>query len=234
MKLVRFAALGLVVALAFAAGVWFSGGQGAAQVPPEAVPAQASATATGTPAPPVSPVARTAPSKAEVPKQAAAIPEAAAPREATVLRRLPDPALDAEAPADEAAAAPEDVPLAFPSELPEAFTPKGFEEVAFRAASECGMGLDVVALDCSEFPCIAWTQAKDDSVTRFSMTDCGPWEAAFQNRTMVVASSQSGEGPSRVRYLAWMPIPQDPGLQRIAMQRARERTDGMKEALGLR
>jgi|GEM_PF-5468122 len=199
------------------------------QVPPETAAVQAP-TASVPEAQAATP--RTAPPRRDAPAIAPMLP-----REATVLRRLPaqearaeavPPAADAPPPEN-----PEDVPLSFPAELPEPFTPKGFEQVAFRAASECGMGLDVVALDCSEFPCIAWTQAKDDTVTKFSMTGCAPWEEAFQNRTLVVASSQSGEGASRTRYLAWMPIPQDPALQRIAMRRARERTDGMKEALGL-
>ncbi|AEI68802.1 hypothetical protein [Corallococcus macrosporus] len=155
-----------------------------------------------------------------------------------MLRRLPAP-LDVPAeppPTSEPApaAAPDELPLAFTPELPEPFTPKGFERVAFRAANECGMGLDVVALDCSEYPCIAWTRATDDTVKTFSMSGCAPWEEAFQGRTMVVASGQFKEGGQGARYLAWMPMPADPALNRIAMRRARERTDGMKEALGLR
>jgi len=155
--------------------------------------------------------------------------------ESAVLRRLPEPASSVSAePGTGQDTAPEERPLAFAPELPEPFTPEGFERVAFRAANECGMGLDVVAVDCSEFPCIAWTQAKDDTVKHFSMSGCAPWEEAFQHRTMVVASGKSEEGGPSARYLAWMPLPVDPELNRIAIRRARERTDGMKEALGLR
>ncbi|NVI99475.1 hypothetical protein HV824_15285 [Myxococcus sp. AM009] len=155
-----------------------------------------------------------------------------------MLRRLPEPVTPPSVePRSEQDTAPEERPLAFAPELPELpepFTPKGFERVAFRAANECGMGLDVVVVDCSEFPCIAWTQAKDDTVQKFSMSGCAPWEEAFQHRTTVVASGQFKDGDAGARYLAWMPLPVEPELRRIAMWRARERTDGMKEALGLR
>ncbi|WP_284668331.1 hypothetical protein [Myxococcus sp. SDU36] len=230
MNLLRFALLGLVVALAFSAGVWFSSDSVTSQVP--TVPAgeavvQASAA--------VAPAARPAPRPSEAPKRDASASAPTVAREATVLRRFPEPVTPPSVePKSEQDTAPEERPLAFAPELPEPFTPKGFERVAFRAANECGMGLDVVAVDCSEFPCIAWTQAKDDTVQKFSMSECAPWEEAFEHRTMVVASTQSKEGGSGARYLAWMPLPVDPELRRIAMRRARERTDGMKEALGLR
>ncbi|WP_237079860.1 hypothetical protein [Myxococcus xanthus] len=228
MKLLRFALWGLVVALAFSAGVWFSRDSVTSQVPARDAAVQAPTVVAPTPSD-----ARAAPRSSEAPRREAAVTTPSAAREATVLRRLPEPAAAVPAaPAQDTA--PEDRPLAFAPELPEPFTPKGFERVAFRAANECGMGLDVVAVDCSEFPCIAWTQAKDDTVKKFSMSGCGPWEEAFQHRTMVVASAQSEEGGSGARYLAWMPLPVDPELNRIAMRRARERTDGMKEALGLR
>ncbi|GEL72945.1 hypothetical protein [Myxococcus virescens] len=228
MKLLRFALWGLVVALAFSAGVWFSRDSVTSQVPAGDAAVQAPSVVAPTPSD-----ARAAPRPAEAPRREAAVTAPSAARDATVLRRLPEPAAAVPA-APEKDTAPEDRPLAFAPELPEPFTPKGFERVAFRAANECGMGLDVVAVDCSEFPCIAWTQAKDDTVKHFSMSGCAPWEEAFQHRTMVVASGQFKEGGAGARYLAWMPLPVDPELNRIAMRRARERTDGMKEALGLR
>ncbi|WP_228565010.1 hypothetical protein [Myxococcus sp. AB036A] len=224
MKLLRFALLGLVVALAFSAGVWFSSGSVTPQGPSGEAAVQASA-----------PAAQPAPRPSEAPKREASVTAPKAAREAAVLRRLPEPASPVSAePGTGQDTVPEERPLAFAPELPEPFTPEGFERVAFRAANECGMGLDVVAVDCSEFPCIAWTQAKDDTVKHFSMSGCGPWEEAFQHRTMVVASGKSEEGGPSARYLAWMPLPVDPELNRIAIRRARERTDGMKEALGLR
>ncbi|MBL0695583.1 hypothetical protein [Comamonas sp. JC664] len=226
MKLLRFAGLGLVVALAFSIGVWFGGGSGMSREPAgqAAAPAPSAAAVPPDAAPPPPPTPM---------REVVATAPTAAPSEATVLRRLPEPVAVAQVePAQKAA--PEDQPLSFAPGLAEPFTPKGFEQVAFRAARECGMGLDVVAVDCSEFPCIAWTQAKDDTVKSFSMSGCAPWEEAFQQRTMVVASARSNEGGAEARYLAWMPLPEDPESRRIALRRARERTDGMKEALGLK
>lgn len=125
-------------------------------------------------------------------------------------------------------------PLPFPREAPEPYTPKGFEKVAHRAAAECGMSLDVVAVDCSEFPCIAWTVAKDETVARFTMTGCGPWEEAFKFGTVVVGAIHLSDGGLGPRYFSWMAVPPDPQDLLIALQRARERNKAMKEALGVR
>lgn len=131
-----------------------------------------------------------------------------------------------------AAGAGPDSPLPFPDDAPEQYTPKGFEKVAQRAAKECGMGLEVVALDCSEFPCIAWTQAKDPNVRRYSMSGCAPWEDSFKHGTVVVSTDQAdgGTGP---RYLSWMAVPPDPSDLLIAVKRAKERNRDMKAALGV-
>ena len=126
-----------------------------------------------------------------------------------------------------------DQPLPFPNNAPEQYTPKGFEKVAFQAAKDCGMGLEVIAVDCSEFPCIAWTKATDSTVTHFSMEGCGPWAEAFKHGTMVVASVDPSDGGSGTRFFSWMAIPPDPADIRIAMKRAKERTQGMKAALGI-
>lgn len=125
-------------------------------------------------------------------------------------------------------------PLPFPREAPEPYTPKGFEKVAHRAAAECGMSLDVVAVDCSEFPCIAWTVAKDETVARFTMTGCAPWEEAFKFGTVVVGAIHLSDGGPGPRYFSWMAVPPDPQDLLIALQRARERNKAMKEALGVR
>ncbi len=127
-----------------------------------------------------------------------------------------------------------DSPLEFTSAIPESYTPRGFGRIAQRAAKECGLGLEVVALDCSEFPCIAWTLARNDNVARFSMSGCSPWEDAFANGTVVVGSLELLDGGAGARYLSWMAVPPDPRDFQIAMRRARERTRGMAEALGQR
>ncbi|MDQ3263439.1 MAG: hypothetical protein M3Y59_07250 [Myxococcota bacterium] len=124
-------------------------------------------------------------------------------------------------------------PLAFPAELPEQYSPEGFERVAMEAAKSCGMGLDVVAVDCAEFPCIAWTQATDPKVFRYSMSECSVWKDAFANGEVVIGASQPRDGGSGGRYFAWMALPPDPADLQIATRRARERAKAMAEALGV-
>jgi hypothetical protein len=124
-------------------------------------------------------------------------------------------------------------PLGFPSDAEEPYTPHGFEKVALRAARECGMALDVVALDCSEFPCIAWTEATDPGIKTFSMSECEPWGEAFRHGTVAVGAVQRREGDTERRYFSWMALPPDPADVRAALRRARERNQGMKVALGI-
>lgn len=96
------------------------------------------------------------------------------------------------------------------------------------------MALDVVALDCSEFPCLVWTVARNDNVARFSMDGCGPWESVFKDGTVVVGAISREDGGAGERYFSWIPALPDPHDQHIAMVRARERNEGMKQALGIR
>ena len=124
--------------------------------------------------------------------------------------------------------------LPFGASIPVAHTPIEFEKIAFRVARECGMALDVVALDCSEFPCLVWTIARNDNVGRFSMEGCAPWESAFKEGTVVVGAISRDDGGAGDRYFSWMPALPDPVDQHIAMVRARERNEGMKHALGIR
>jgi hypothetical protein len=127
-----------------------------------------------------------------------------------------------------------DEALPFGASIPMSHTPREFEKVAFRAARECGMALDVVALDCSEFPCLVWTVARNDNVALFSMEGCAPWESAFKEGTVVVGAISQDDGGAGDRYFSWMPALPDPMDQHIAMVRARERNEGMKQALGIR
>ncbi|HLT28439.1 MAG TPA: hypothetical protein VK013_00220 [Myxococcaceae bacterium] len=132
-------------------------------------------------------------------------------------------------------AAISEAPLPFPTELSEAYTPAGFEDVTLRATRECGMPLSVVAIDCSEFPCIAWTRVTGpgEEGKPFSMDSCGPWAEVFKNGTMVVGSVTQADVEPREVYFAWMALPEQEDLVRPAMARARQRTQEMKAALQL-
>lgn len=125
-------------------------------------------------------------------------------------------------------------PLPFPDALSEAYTPEGFERVTLEATKACGMPLSVVALDCSEFPCIAWTRVTGPQPPGqpFSMDACGPWAEVFEHGTMVVGAVSSDAEPREV-YFAWMAMPEQQELAKPAMARARIRTAEMKAALHL-
>lgn len=129
-----------------------------------------------------------------------------------------------------------DGPLPFPEDASASYTPEGFEDVALRATKECGMPLSLVALDCSEYPCMAWTRitGPNESGQPLSMDTCGPWAEAFENGTTVIGSvTREGVVPEE-RYVAWMALPERQEDFRQAMQRARLRAAEMKEALNLK
>lgn len=128
---------------------------------------------------------------------------------------------------------PSDI-LPFPANLSEPYTPDGFQNVARRAVRECGMPLTVVAIDCSEFPCIAWTRVTGPNETGepFSMDSCGPWAEVFK-RTMVVGSVSRADVEPREVYFAWMALPEQEDLVQPATARARERIAHMKTAMEL-
>ena len=131
-------------------------------------------------------------------------------------------------------------PMAFPPDVPEAYRPEKFQAIALRVARECGTGLDVVAVDCSEFPCIAWLRvtdpqghlgrqdAVDPRTQSFSTTDCAPWNDAFKDSSLGVLGDEA-----RGRYVSLMPSPPDRKAVMAAMQRAMERESQMAEALGV-
>lgn len=125
----------------------------------------------------------------------------------------------------------ESVPLPFPANLPPEYLPEQFQAIAFEAAKSCGMGLDVFAVDCSEFPCIAWTRAADPNVTKFSMEGCTAWRDSFEGEFVLGTTIKDPNG-MEVRYLGWMPTPPDKALSVIVSQRAQDRAREMITSLG--
>lgn len=125
-------------------------------------------------------------------------------------------------------------PLMFKSNLAYEYTPDGFEKVANQMVRECGLGLELITIDCGEYPCMAWTRSSDLEGRRFSMSGCAPWEDAFPNGTTVIGTAErvaeKGEGE---RFFAWMAVPENPDDLRQAWRRAQVRAEEMKVALGL-
>jgi hypothetical protein len=121
-----------------------------------------------------------------------------------------------------------DRPLPFPPDDPPGFQPSEFKAVSARAAEDCGMNLQVVESDCSEYPCIAYMKLKSgETHGRYSMGDCAPWTDALGSDT-TVRSVPSADGG--VAGFAWLPVP--PKDRAIAIYRSRERIDKRLREIG--
>lgn len=121
-------------------------------------------------------------------------------------------------------------PLPFPSDAPVAFTPKGFQALVERSIRECGLKMKLEAMDCSEYPCIAWMDSQQE---RISMAECAPWTEAFGNKTSVVGQTvKSADGGTRT-LVGLMALPPDSSERRMAMRRSRDRTSGMLQGYAL-
>jgi hypothetical protein len=124
-------------------------------------------------------------------------------------------------------------PVRFPREAAAPFLPEGFREVLAKTIEKCGMGLEVATVDCSEYPCIAWTKANDASVHDFSMTKCAPWKQAFPKGELVIGKSVTTSSGAEERYFAWMPIPPEDSTRHDVMKRVKERRKFTEQQLGL-
>jgi hypothetical protein len=113
-----------------------------------------------------------------------------------------------------------DSPVPFPSTPAEAFRPERVKAIAAAAASGCGMKLDVLEVDCAEYPCIVWTRALDPRVKRYSMGDCAPWTQAFGPNVLVFGTGYTRNGEL---VHGWLPLPPEESLTRAVVFRARER-----------
>jgi hypothetical protein len=124
-------------------------------------------------------------------------------------------------------------PVRFPHEAAAPFLPEGFRQVLAKTIEKCGMGLEVATVDCSEYPCIAWTKANDASVHQFSMTTCAPWKEAFPKGELVIGKSVTTSSGAEERYFAWMPIPPEESTRHAVMKRVKERRKLTEQQLGL-
>lgn len=129
--------------------------------------------------------------------------------------------------------APLPPPVEFPRDAPPSYLPEGFRDVLRKAVKECGMGLEVATVDCSEYPCIAWTKATDANVHQFSMENCAPWRQAFPDGERIVGDSGPDDGGSTTRYFAWMPMPADNDSRAAVMKRFEKRRKYTEQELGI-
>jgi hypothetical protein len=123
-------------------------------------------------------------------------------------------------------------PVEFPRDVPRSSLPDGFREVLAETIKTCGMGLEVAKVDCTEYPCVAWTKATDPSVHVFSMSRCGAWKTAFPHGERVVGKTVHSPDGSVTRYFAWMPMPEDEAREDV-MKRFGQRRELAEHELGI-
>ncbi len=106
-------------------------------------------------------------------------------------------------------------PIPFPANPPENFTPAKFRAVAEEALKSCDAGVSLRDVDCSEYPCIAWTRLRpqDGGDATVDMSDCAPWTKAYGEDTLVFNVGSAA---------VLVPLPPE-DLKRV-LGRAKERT----------
>ena len=122
-------------------------------------------------------------------------------------------------------------PLAFPSGVTEPYTPEGFKKHLESALKECALGaMEVVSIDCAEFPCMALTELKDEKAQQANLNECMPWIDIYTGGTQYVGSVQKRDGQD-VHYTSWVPLPPHPADAKLVMLRSTRRTKAMVKAL---
>lgn len=125
------------------------------------------------------------------------------------------------------------LPLPFPEGAPPERTVRGFPDVVARVARECGMPLEPLRTDCSEYPCIAWARATGPSPRGFGLGECRPWTEAFPERNVLVEFERLLPDGRREPVFAFFAVPPQPEEDDIAERRARARLLRVRDELGL-
>ena len=125
--------------------------------------------------------------------------------------------------------------IAFPENAPPQETPEGFKKVVDDVVAKCNPALEVRDLDCSEYPCIAWTRLDGTRRKSFDLSNCEPWTKAYDNPPISwLASSSDADGGTGETYVAFYPFPSDPSIRKPVKARAQERLEAMLEAYGVK
>lgn len=141
----------------------------------------------------------------------------------------PVPAAPAQAPRDPAAA-----PLPFPANAPEAQTPRGFPRLVEDVVQKCGMPLQVLRVDCAEYPCIAWVRATSPHPAGFGVSGCRAWTDAVSAPSRFTGFERDSSGGNVEQYFAFYAVPGEPELAEAGETRAEARIARVREELDLR
>lgn len=214
----------LVGALCFALGVRV-GQDRQREAPAATTPAPIAAPAPAAATRPASPLSA---STAPVTVPSAVLERRVRELEAQLAQARATPAAPTPIPA---AAAHADAPVPFPADAPAAARPEGFRKLVDRVIAECKLGIVLESLDCSEYPCIAWTRARDLGVRRYDLSECAPWEEQFSGSTGLQVTTVDVNGTPE-RYVGFYALPPEPELRRAAVKHVRERTQAMTQTFG--
>lgn len=153
-------------------------------------------------------------------------PEARPPPPATPPAPPPPPAFRASKPG-----ADQFQPLPFPAGVTEPYTPEGFKKNLERALKECPLGaMELVSMDCAEFPCMAVTELKDETARHANLNECMPWIDIYEGGTQYVSGAQKRNG-QEIQYMAWVPLPPHPADAKLVMLRSTRRAKALVKKL---
>ncbi len=121
-------------------------------------------------------------------------------------------------------------PVPFPSVTPPANTPAEFRPVVEALLAKCAPGVKVQEVECSEFPCIAWTSVDTALTPKLDLLGCEEWKATFGEKLMVYGR-RSEDGSSQ--FAGLFSLPDDPEAIKNIQKRARLRLDALGQSYGI-
>lgn len=88
-------------------------------------------------------------------------------------------------------------PIAWPASTPKRYTPEGFEQLLREAVETCEAPVEILAIDCSEPPCMATLRPLDGGWHDLLINKCPAWRGPYGNSvTSSQRSVECGEGRS--------------------------------------
>lgn len=122
----------------------------------------------------------------------------------------------------------------FPQDGPDQLRPDGFHRLLEQVMEQCkDQGLSLRDVDCSEYPCVAWTQWNTAANNRFDLSRCKPWHDAFGDRTsMMAAGDRPDAGPGSM-YAAFYAVPEDLAVRQRLAARMHDRLKAMLASYGI-
>lgn len=111
-------------------------------------------------------------------------------------------------------------PQPFPSDLEDQFRPSSLAERLQRSIDSCNLRLNVLELECEEFPCIAWVDSRE---LRLDMGSCPKWSEAFDEDTLARLEVLPMSDGGQLVLAALMPVPRHPVQRKVAVARLEDR-----------